>query len=200
MVEITEARKNEIYQDTVTYCDIILGILKDWKPTNDDPPGRIILECMWLKQEIENDRLAIPFYDEITSIRHTYVTSDMPDSSDEKDIYRYLKYIIKLSKNKLIVKPEHYPLIFDEIENLIKILNNAPRKLSIDEKNMLPELNDIKERISDTHTQLPIDPTEKAFTNIWKLYRYTKSTIDDIPEAHQHLQKMANMVFEAVRD
>ena len=73
--------KREVYEETVKYCDRILEILKDWKPTNDDPPGRIILECMWLKQEIRHNRLPVPFYNMIHNIHHTYVDGDMPDEA-----------------------------------------------------------------------------------------------------------------------
>ena len=36
--------KREVYEETVKYCDRILEILKDWEPSNDTPPGRVIFE------------------------------------------------------------------------------------------------------------------------------------------------------------
>ena len=66
---------------------------------------------------------------------------------------------------------------------------------------MLFELNVIKERLTDNSTYVPFSgDVNTTFKHFWEVYDYDESTIDDIPEAHQHLEKMANMVFEAERD
>ena len=78
--------KREVYEETVKYCDRILEILKDWEPSNDTPPGRVIFECMWLKQEIERNRLPIPFYGDLLTIRYVYTHGDMPDEAYEQGI------------------------------------------------------------------------------------------------------------------
>ncbi len=189
---------NQILDEIIRYCDIILDILSDWRADNDTPPGRIILECIWLKQEISRNNLIIPdAYQEITSIRHSYVDSDLPPETEPQRIYDYLGYIVSLTKGKLILKPENYPIAVSELDGLIALLKKPPRRLNPNETSLVSELQEIRRRLTEIDTTVPLPDQDPAFKNFWDVYDYDESSIDDIPNAHTHLDRIAKMVFEA---
>lgn len=193
-------RTEEINADIVYYCDSILAILKDWETSNDTPPGRIILECLWLKQEIDAKRLTYPdAYEHITSIRHTYVADDMLEEHYEQGIEWFFGRIIDLCNNKLIIKPPCYPYTIRMIEALINLLNNPGRPLNEYEQGLIPELARLKKLLSEGNIELPLMSYFPDYPNFRKVYRLTKSTIDDLPNGKYLCKAVANLVFEGVR-
>ena len=51
---------NEIYQDIITNCDILLQLLSPYAATNETPEGRMIFQCRWLKEQAHGVKLKFP--------------------------------------------------------------------------------------------------------------------------------------------
>jgi len=197
---MVELLTEEINIDIIQYADKILEILKDWEPSNDTPPGRIILECRWLKQEVETNRLTYPdAYQHITSIRHTYVAEDMLEEHYEQGIKRYFGYIIDLCNKHLLIKPVYYSFTIQMIEVLIKLLNNPGRSLSEHEKGLIPELEQLKQLLAEGKIEPPLMSYFPDYPNFRKVYRLNESTIDDLIDGKYLCETVANLVFEGIR-
>ena len=186
--------KREVYEETVKYCDRILEILKDWEGSNDHPPGRIIYQCEWLKQEIERNRLPVPFYNMIHNIRHTYVDGDMPDEAYEKGIKKYLGRIIDLSEGHRLVYPENYPEVIEAVDELLDMLGSREWEPERHADLLEADLREIRRRLETTEDVLPFDQDD--FPYFLKHYYYFKSTFDDLPEIHERIVDIDSMVFE----
>jgi len=64
------SKKAEIYQDIITNCDIILGLLKPYEAENDTPEGRMIYQCRWLKEQVAENTLALPTLDYVHTLKY----------------------------------------------------------------------------------------------------------------------------------
>jgi hypothetical protein len=49
---------NEIYQDIISNCDILLQLLSPYTATNETPEGRMIVQCRWLKEQAQEANLS----------------------------------------------------------------------------------------------------------------------------------------------
>ena len=196
---MVDARRQEINRDIVHYANKILEILKDWEPSNDTPPGRIILECLWLKQEIKANRLTYPdAYQHITSIRHTYVADDMLEEHYEQGIERHFGFIIDLCNNHLLIKPEYYPATINMIDALINLLKHANRPLSEHEQGMIPELQQLKTLLAEGKIEPPLESYLPDYNNFNEVNMY-KVSIDDLPDGKYLCRTVGNLIFEGIR-
>ena len=186
--------KREVYEETVKYCDRILEILKDWEPSNDTPPGRVIFECMWLKQEIERNRLPIPFYGDLLTIRYVYTHGDMPGEAYEQGIKILLKRIIKLSKGHRLVYPENYPEVIEAVDELLDMLGSREWEPERHADLLEADLREIRRRLETTEDVLPF--SQREFPYFLEHYYYDEGTFDDLPEIHERIVDIDSMVFE----
>ncbi len=187
--------KREIYDLTVKYCDRILEILKDWEPSNDTPPGRIIFECLWLKQEIERNRLPVPFFDEILSIRHTYTDGDMPDEAYEKGIRRYLRFIIELSDGYRIVEPKDYPEVREDIARFMEKLKAGGWESKEGVPELLEDLAAIRERLETTEEVIPLPFAGHKFFDNPDWFSWARPYFKESPELQREFRALASELF-----
>ncbi len=197
---MVDKKKDEINADIIRNADMILAILKDWEPSNDTPPGRIIFECRWLKQEIAANQLTYPeAYEHITSIRHTYVADDMLVEHYEQGIELYFANIISLCSNELLIKPPYYPMTITLIDALIHLLHHASRPLTINESRLDDELEQLKTLLAAGKIEPPLMSYLPDYFNFRGVYRINKSSLDDQPNGKYLVKTVANLIFEGVR-
>ncbi len=192
--------KEEVYAEMVKYCDKVLEILKDWEGSNDHPPGRIIYQCEWLKQEIERNRLPVPFYNMIHNIRHTYVDGDMPDEAYEKGIQRYLNNIIILSDGHRLVTPEYYPDVVEDIDRLLSYIENSGLMDHVGARELVKDLERAKGRILAAMDRgeevIPFERKEFEFFGDGDYFQWGDSVFEDIPELDHLIYVVASELFE----
>jgi len=187
--------KREIYDLTVKYCDRILEILKDWEGSNDHPPGRIIYQCEWLKQEIEYNRLPVPFFDRINNIRHTYTDGDMPDEAYEKGIERYLQFIISLSKGYPVIEPRDYPEVQGDIDRLLQRLRDGGWESKEGVPELLEDLAAIRERLETTEEVIPLPFAGHKFFDNPDWFGWYDPFFEGHPELDEMLYEVATEIF-----
>ncbi len=197
---MVDIKKEELNNDILKYTDKILGILKDWDPSNDTPPGRIIFECRWLQQEVNANRLSYPdAYEHITSIRHTYVADDMLEEHYQKGIERYFGFIIDLCDNKLLIKPAYYPYTIHMIDALIYILKTSTRPLTICESRLDDELEQLKTLLSEGKIEPPLISYFPDYSNFREVRSLAGNSVDNIPNGKYVCETTANLIFEGIR-
>jgi hypothetical protein len=197
--------KDKQFNDIVENCSILLAKLSAFQQTDDTPEGRMISQLKWLKERAEDKTLDIPVNPRyLATLRHVYTEgyikrhASSPDKADEeidKIIYRLLNISLD---GALLVKPEYFRFAIDLIEKLIQLLNNSARPLSAYEKNSIDELEDIKTRLADGRIEPPL-MTWEDYPNFRKVYRISRSTIDDLPDGKRLCKTVANLIFEGVR-
>ena len=187
--------KREVYEETVKYCDRILEILKDWEGSNDHPPGRIIYQCEWLKQEIERNRLPVPFYNMIHNIRHTYVDGDMPDEAYEKGIQKYLGFIIDLSRGCRLVTPEHYQEVVEDIDQLLMKLRDGALMDHAGAKELVEDLEEIRSALHEGKDVVPMEKKIYRFFGEPDLFLWSGSVFEDHADVEKLIRRIAYAVF-----
>ncbi len=192
---VKSVTRREIYDLTVKYCDRILEILKDWEGSNDHPPGRIIYQCEWLKQEIERNRLPVPFYNMIHNIRHTYVDGDMPDEAYEKGIERYLRFLISLSKGHLVVEPHDYPEVREDIERFAQRVQDGGWTSKPGVAELLQDLDAIREKLNTTDEVIPLPMEGYKFFGNPDWFGWYDPFFEGAPDLDEMLYEVAAEVF-----
>ncbi len=188
--------RREIYELTVKYCDRVLEILQDWEPSNDTPPGRVIYECMWLKQEIAENRLPVPFYDELLTIRYVYSHGDMPREAYEKGIERYLRFIIALSDGYRIVEPKDYPEVQEDIDRFLRRLRDGGWESKEGVPELIADLEAIREKLNTTEEIIPLPFEGHKFFDNPDWFSWVRPFFDESPEMQSQLREVALEVFE----
>lgn len=193
---------NEIYQDIITNCDILLQLLSTYTATNDTPEGRMIFQCRWLKEQAQAASLNFPA-EFVHTLRHVssegYLNNlaSRPDCYD-KEIGIYLYRLIKLSKGNLLSKEPYYPYIIRYTNALIKIMQTAHRPITKSEAGMISEMELIKSQLLSQKIEPPL-MTAKNYPSFDEVYVIFESSIDDIPDGQYLCEAIANLIIEGVR-
>ena len=155
-------KKEEIYQDITANCDIILELLKPFEAENDTPEGRMIYQCHWLKEQVNANTLPLPTKEYIQTLKYVAAEQLLHHLASSEENYRkeigiYLYRLLKLVKNKLLLKPPYYPATINMISALINLLHNANRPLSELEQGMIPELEQLQTLLTEGNITPPPD-------------------------------------------
>lgn len=193
---------NEIYQDITTNCDSLLQLLSPYTATNDTPEGRMIFQCRWLKEQAQAASLKFPAefvysLGHVQAERYLRTLASHPDNYD-KEVGIYLYRLLNLGDGHLLLKPLYYKQAAIYIDTLISCMENANRPLSGNEKDSIPELRLIKEKLSSEKITPPLMSWD-GYPNFREVYSMTGSTIDDLPKGKYLCKAVAHLIFEGVR-
>jgi len=197
-------KNTEIYQDITTNCNIVLGLLKPFDAENETPEGRMIYQCRWLKEQVEANTLALPTTDSVHTLKYVNAEKLLAhlSSSDEnynKEVGIYLYRLLKLIKNKLLLKPLFYPYTLHMLDALIHLLHTASRPLTINENRLDTELEQLKALLTKGEMEPPLMSYLPDYFNFRKVYRLNKSSLDNIPNGKYLCKTVANLIFEGIR-
>ena len=193
---------NEIYQDIITNCDILLHLLSPYAATNETPEGRMIFQCRWLKEQAQAANITFPA-EFVHTLRHIssegylHSLASSPDRYD-KEVGIYLYRLIKLSKGELLVKKSYYSYAAIYINALIERLENAARPLNKHETKVSNDLHRIKDQLLNKMIEPPL-MSWNGYPNFREVYSMTGSTIDDLPDGKYLCKTVAHLIFEGVR-
>lgn len=193
--------------DIIDNCTILLdGILKPFDQTDDTPEGRMITQLTWLKERAENDDLQLPVDSGmLATLLYVYTNGEICHlaSSQKKvreEVEVFIKKLIKLAKNaNLLLTPSYYPYAIRMIEALLKALRQAPRALDQYEQGLISELETLKQLLAAGRIEPPLMSYLPDYPAFRKVYRLTKSSIDDLPNGNVLCKAVANLLFEGVR-
>ena len=196
--------KAEIYRDIVVNCDVLLDRLKDAELTNDTPEGRMIFQCRWLKEQVQKNSLPLPVGDYIHTLRYVYTDSSLMYIASAEDKYWeevqiYIHRLVKLTKGLPLIKPAYYPYAIRCIEALLVLLHTATRPLDQYERGLIGELAQLKQLLQDDELALPLESYFPDYPNFRKVYRISRSSLDDIPRGKVLTKTVANLLFEGIR-
>ncbi len=197
-------KKTEIYQDITTNCDIVLGLLKPFEAENDTPEGRMIYQCRWLKEQVAANTLALPTTDYVYTLKYVNAEKLLAhlSSSDEnynKEVGVYLYRLLKLIKNKLLLKSAYYPYTIHMLDALLYVLKTSTRPLSICESRLDDELEQLKTLLSAGKIEPPLMSYLPDYFDFRGVYRINKSSLDDQPNGKYLVKTTANLIFEGIR-
>ena len=198
------SKKSEIYQDINEHCDIILKLLKDYEADNDTPEGRMVYQCRWLKEQVSANTLQLPTEDYVHTLKYVSAEQLLHHLASSEENYRreigiYLYRLVKLVKNKLLLKPSYYTYTIKMIESLIKVLKNAERNLEEYETGFIDELSILKNLITEGKIEPPLMSYIPDFPNFIEVEGIKRITIDDLPKGKELYRAVANLIFEGVR-
>lgn len=193
---------NEIYQDIITNCDSLLQLLSPYTATNETPEGRMIFQCRWLKEQAQAANLKFPAefvysLGHVQAERYLRTLASHADNYD-KEVGIYLYRLLNLGDGYLLTKPVYYHHATRYIDALINIMENANRHRTENEQGMIPELISIKEYLLLEKIEPPLMAWEE-YPHFRKVYRISKSSIDDLPDGKHLCNTVANLIFEGIR-
>jgi hypothetical protein len=193
---------NEIYQDIITNCDILLQLLAPYTATNETPEGRMIFQCRWLKEQAQTANLQFPAefvysLGHVQAERYLRTVASHPDKYDE-EVGIYLYRLLNLGDGYLLLKSTYYKQAANYITALISCIEHAKRSLSGDERNLISELQAIKEKLLAEEITPPLMSWE-GYPNFREVYSMTGSTIDDLPSGKYLCKTVAHLIFEGTR-
>jgi len=199
-------KKEEIYQDIIESCDIILDLLKNFSPENETPEGRMIFQCNWLKEQIAGNALSLPVENFVQTLK--YISAEgllnhlaRTKDNEWQDIGAILYRLNTLVDNKLIVKISYYNSVISMIDKIIILLEHAKRELNQYERGLIGELLFLKKILLNTNDKfnLPLESYIPDYPNFRKVFRLNKSSIDDLPNGKFLCKTLANLIFEGIR-
>ena len=196
--------KNEIYQDVVDNCDIILALLQDYELTNDTPEGRMIYQCRWLKEQVAKNALPLPVEDYVHTLKHVYSERYLEHLSSDSEHYKkeveiYLYRLLNLIEGKLLLKPIYYSYAIRCIEALLTLLRTSSRPLDKYEQGLVGELVYLKQSLQNGEIEPPLINYVPDYPNFRKVYRISRSSLDDVSGGKTLTKTVANLLFEGVR-
>lgn len=196
--------------DVIDSCNQLLdGILKPFGQSDDTPEGRMITQLKWIKERSEKHDHPLPVdHNNLSTLCYVYTDGELcRDTSNPQDptavwieVERQMDQLLNLTKHaRLLIKPLYYPYAFRMITALSNILNNPGRPLNENEQGMISELRRLKQLLTDGKTELPLMSYLPEYPSFRKVYRLTKSSIDDLPNGKYLCQSVANLIFEGIR-
>lgn len=196
--------RQEINQDIIEICDRFLTVLSGYTATNDTAEGRMIFQCRWLKEQATADALTFPVENYVHTLRYVYAEELLQHLASSprtfwQEIGVGIYRLLKLVKGQPLIKPAYYPYAIRCIEALIDVLRNAPRPLDHHEQGAIDELMQLKQLLTDSNTNLPLESYFPGYPNLREVHSLTGSTIDDLPKGAAYCNTVTSMIFEGVR-
>ncbi len=199
----TEEQRLDIIDNCVT---LLSGFIKPFKQTDDTPEGRMITQLTWLKERAENHDLQLPVDSGmLATLLYIYTNGEICHlaSSQKKvreEVEVFMKKLIKLTKNaNLLLTPLYYPYAIHMINALLNLLRNASRPLDQHEQGFIGELETLKRLLMEGKIEPPLMSYLPDYPAFRKVYRLTKSSIDDLPDGKVLCKTVANLLFEGIR-
>ena len=146
----------EEYADAMERIIFLLDAFKAHPPANDNFYGRIVYQLLWLKQEIEAQRLPIPV-DRSYIGTLTYVIGDH-SVSETPEIHKKLGELDTILEGPGLIKSRHYPVVVAQIEDFIALVTKhvPAAKLLPVEREALEQFADIAEKLRRSEIELPV--------------------------------------------
>jgi len=193
-------------RDVIENCDYLLNnILTPFEQTDDTPEGRMITQLKWFKEQAENFDLKLPVEPTKTStLRYVYTNGELlrhASSFDKShnEIEIYLDRLMYLTtEGRLLSKTEYYDYMVQWVDHLSEILKMANRRLTDHEALLLDELSTLNNYLSNHDLLLPLSGYTE-FPNFRKVYRISKTSIDDLPGGNVACSIVANFIFNGIR-
>jgi hypothetical protein len=110
----------EEYADAMERIIFLLDAFKEYPPANDNFFGRIVYQLLWLRQEIEAQRLPIPV-DRSYIGTLTYLVGS-GDVNKTQEIRLRLGELARILQGPGLIKPRHYPVVVAQIEDFIVLV------------------------------------------------------------------------------
>lgn len=184
----------EQYSDILEIVDRLLPIIGDVVLDNHQPLGRLRGALMFLKQEVESERLPLPgTRDMVSTISHLAGNPMFPE--EFPDITQDLYGIITLVTCEGFIKPRHYPRLLELIEQL----NLGIEKLQKDKIELIPEermhfvefqkeIKNLGKNIYQNKVVLPLSKT------LWPTYwdKKKRSRVWDLSDTYYDLERILN--------
>ena len=193
--------------DVIENCDILLNtILKPFEQTDATPEGRMIAQLKWLKERAENHDLPLPVDRAMLStLLRIFVDGELcRHASSPRHVWAevevHMKRLIRLANEaQLLLKPPYYPFAVRQIDALLVVLQSSARPLSQYEQGMIGELDRLRWLLVEEKIEPPLGNYFPDYPNFRKVYRISKSSIDDLPNGKVLCKTVANLIFEGVR-
>jgi len=193
--------------DIIDNCNILLeGILKPFVQADDTPEGRMITQLKWLREHAENHDLSLPVKEGmLATLLYIYTNGDIchlasSQSKVHEEVEIFMDRLISLAdESSLLLKPLYYPAAIHMIEALINLLSNPGRSLDQHEQGMIPELAQLKQHLIVDKIEPPLMSYLPDYPNFRKVFRLTRSSIDDLPDGKYLCKTVANLLFEGIR-
>jgi hypothetical protein len=110
----------EEYADAMERITFLLDAFEEYPPANDNFYGRIVYQLLWLRQEIEAQRLPIPV-DRSYIGTLTYLVGS-GDVNKTQEIRLRLGELTRILQGPGLIKPRHYPVVVAQIEDFLALV------------------------------------------------------------------------------
>lgn len=182
----------EEYADAMERIVKLEAILKDFTTSNESAEGRMVYQLMWLRQEIEAQRLPIPLDRKYIGTL-LYVVRDgnldyLPGAE------KLLGELAQILKGYGIVRPRHYPVVIAMLDDLLAMVARLP-KLNAAKQLFQTEIQFIRDRLAAGRLDLPLD--ESRFPGCRGIS--LENDLNDIPGFEQASISMSVVVFSGHR-
>jgi hypothetical protein len=198
-------QQDDRLQDIIENSETLLNRLAGYEQIDSTPEGRMISQLKWLRERAKTGQLSLPVEPVyISTLRYVYTNGELSRLAVNRSEYvRSLELpmdrLMALTREgSYLNKREYTPFTVRLIEKLVSILRGAPRPLSSEEKGSIDELNKLKNDLNNGQIQPPL-MTWEGYPNFRKVYRLTRSSLDDLPEGWETCHLVANLIFEGVR-
>jgi len=183
-------------------CTLLLeGPLKPFNQTDSTAEGRMITQCKWLKERAENRDLPLPVKEgKLGSLLYIYTNGELftADSTKEeiRDTEVKMQRIISLAyKGRLLAKLPYTPYALRSIDALIKLLETAPRPLSQYERDLIPDLKQLRQLLDEGKIEPPLGAYKPHYPNFIKV----ENSIEDISNGEDYFYTVSDFIFNGVR-
>ena len=193
--------------DIIENCDILLNtVLKPFDKRDSTAEGRMIAQLHWLKERAESRDLPLPVPKRMLStllqVRMEgwidWTASSRDQVHDEID-----KYIVKLlyltRHGRLLLKPTYYPYAIRCANGLALLLNGAARPLEQHEQASIEDAQRLRDQLEDGKIEPPLLQYFPVYAGIGETYRFSSSSIDDLPNGFWLIKVVANAYFNGIR-
>ena len=193
--------------DVIENCDVLLStVLKPFQAENSTPEGRMVAQLQWLKERAESRDLPLPVQKRMLStllqVRMEgwidWTASSRDQVHDEID--KYMVRLLYLTRHgRLLLKPTYHPYAIRCANGLALLLNRAPRPLEPHEQASIEDAQKLRDQLGDGKIEPPLLQYFPAYPGIGETYRFSSSSIDDLPNGFWLIKTVANAYFNGIR-
>ena len=130
----------EEYADAMDRITFLLDAFKDYPASNDTAHGRVIYQLLWLKQEIDAQRLPVPVHKSWIGTLCYVVGSCEVD--DTREIAKALGELKRILQGPGLLKPRHFPVVAAQIDDLVADIHLFGDPLTPEEMQLVIDLEE----------------------------------------------------------